>query len=50
MKSPKNELRRYLALTEGKLNIEQLKKDECTCLDSNPRPPTYQGLIMLKKM
>ena len=38
------ELRRYLALIEGKSNTYQNeKKDEWTCRDLNPRPPPCQG-------
>ena len=38
------ELRRYLALIEGKSNVNQYdKKDKWTCRDLNPRPPPCQG-------
>ena len=37
------ELRRYIALIEGKHTKNQSKKQKWTCRDLNPRPPPCQG-------
>ncbi|KYK34587.1 MAG: hypothetical protein AYK22_05085 [Thermoplasmatales archaeon SG8-52-3] len=39
------ELRRYLAIIEGKSNsVQSSKNKEWTCRDLNPRPPPCQGV------